>query len=855
MIPISLSVEGFLSYQEPVEIDFTGFELACVTGENGAGKSSLLDGITWALFGRARKHDESIINLNAPRAVVSLVFSYEGNQYKVTRTNPRGNTSQLELYIRDEANGEARWNTLTERTLRETDQRIIEILRLDYESFINASFFLQGEADQFSQQTPASRKRILSSILGLEIWEEYRGRTAASRRKAESELDRLEGRLAELLAELEQEGERTSQLDALEKKLAAAIQEREKAEGGLESLQQILAAINEQDRLVEASAQELAGLEAELLQIREKLDQRQAEGQAYQEVLGRAPEIQERCLAWEEAQASLAAWEEVAEKYRESEIKRQEPLMQITAEKARLLQQISSLEARRQELEASLERIPGLTDRLAASRQGIGQAEADIKKRDEKKEQLDLARQGQADARAENPRLFKEMKILEKRIEELEETEGAACPLCGQELPEGERLALIQSLKEEGKELGDRYRDNQATLKEADQVVQGLQKEITGLSLAESGLRAHQAEADKIDNQLQAIAADQQSWQESHQKDLEALRRTLEEETYAPQARQALAAINAELKDIGYDAAEHDRVRDLSSQGAAIQEEKTGLERAEAALKPLKREIDDLEGRLAAAEKGRQARAAALEESRHSLEAARKSAPDTKEAEGELFDLKEKENILQREVGAAQQKVAVLEGHKDRLGELEEKRDGLARRIKTYRQLEAAFGKDGVPALLIEQALPQIETQANQILERLSGGNMSVRFITQREYKASSRDDLKETLEIEIQDQSGVRDYEMYSGGESFRIDFAIRLALSHILAQRAGARLQTLVIDEGFGSQDTLGRQRLIEAINLVKDDFEKILVITHVDEIKDAFSTRLLVEKTDRGSQVTLV
>jgi exonuclease SbcC len=127
--------------------------------------------------------------------------------------------------------------------------------------------------------------------------------------------------------------------------------------------------------------------------------------------------------------------------------------------------------------------------------------------------------------------------------------------------------------------------------------------------------------------------------------------------------------------------------------------------------------------------------------------------------------------------------------------------------------------------------------------------------VTQREYKDSKREDLKETLDIQIRDQSGYRDYEMYSGGESFRINFAIRLALSHVLAQRAGARLQTLVIDEGFGSQDTVGRQRLIEAINLIRDDFEKILVITHVEQIKDAFSTQLLVEKTPQGSQVTLV
>lgn len=848
-------MEGFLSYQELVEIDFTSFELACVTGENGAGKSSLLDAITWALFGRARKHDESIINLNSSQAAVSLVFSYEGNDYKVTRTNPRGNTSQLDLYIRDDAHEKISWNTLTERTLRETDQKIVEILRLDYESFVNASFFLQGEADQFTQQTPASRKRILSRILGLEVWEEYRNRALISRRGAESELDRLEGRIAELLAELDEEEDRKNQLLSLEKKLDAATKEREEGERQLEILQEALTSLKEQDQQVDAAAKDLEKLKGQITQIEEKLAQRAAEGEAYRGILGRAEEIQESFLAWEKAQTSLAEWEGIAEKFRESEIKRQDPLMQIAAEKARLLQQIASLETRREELETNLDRIPGLTQRLEQIREEIHRAEEEIKIRDEKKEELEVARQGQSDARAENPRLFKEMKVLEKRINELEETEGADCPLCGQELPELERLTLIQSLKEEGKDLGDRYRENQSTLKEADRVVTDLQKEITVLSLAENNLRKHQAEADKIENQLQSIEKDQKSWQGTHEKVLEKLQRTLQKENYAPQARQALKMIDAELKSIGYDAAEHDRIRELSSQGVAIQAKKAELDRAEAALKPLNREIDDLKGRLAQAEKERQIRESALEESRQILEKARNQAPDTREAERGLLDLKEKENILQREVGAAQQKVAVLEGQKERRGELEKKRGELTRYVKAYRQLEGAFGKDGVPALLIEQALPEIETRTNQILERLSGGGMSVRFITQREYRASSREDKKETLEIQIQDQSGVRDYEMYSGGESFRIDFAIRLALSHILAQRAGARLQTLVIDEGFGSQDTLGRQRLIEAINLVKDDFKKILVITHVDEIKEAFSVQLLVEKTPRGSQVTLV
>ena len=128
-------------------------------------------------------------------------------------------------------------------------------------------------------------------------------------------------------------------------------------------------------------------------------------------------------------------------------------------------------------------------------------------------------------------------------------------------------------------------------------------------------------------------------------------------------------------------------------------------------------------------------------------------------------------------------------------------------------------------------------------------------FPLQVKYKNEKRSDLRETLEIQVSDGAGVRDYEMYSGGEAFRVNFALRLALSEVLAQRKGARLQMLVIDEGFGSQDALGRQRLIQAINAVKNDFAKILVITHLEELKDAFPNRIEVEKTPRGSSVRVI
>ena len=237
------------------------------------------------------------------------------------------------------------------------------------------------------------------------------------------------------------------------------------------------------------------------------------------------------------------------------------------------------------------------------------------------------------------------------------------------------------------------------------------------------------------------------------------------------------------------------------------------------------------------------------------LRTAEAQSPNLDIAERELFKLREDENKVRSELGGAQQRVDILKTQRARKTDFEKEREALQKQIAQHKTLERAFGKDGVPALLIEQALPQIESKANDLLDRLSDGQMSMEFVTQESYKDDKRKDLKETLDIKIKDGAGARDYEMYSGGEAFRVNFAIRLALSEILAQRKGARLQTLVIDEGFGSQDVQGRQRLIEAINLVKNDFAKILVITHLEELKDAFPTRIEIEKTERGSTIRVI
>ena len=153
--------------------------------------------------------------------------------------------------------------------------------------------------------------------------------------------------------------------------------------------------------------------------------------------------------------------------------------------------------------------------------------------------------------------------------------------------------------------------------------------------------------------------------------------------------------------------------------------------------------------------------------------------------------------------------------------------------------------------MLIDTAIPELDEHANELLTRMTDGRMHVKLEMQRPRRGGG---MAETLDIKISDELGTRGYELYSGGEAFRINFALRIALSRLLARRAGAKLQTLVIDEGFGSQDVDGRDRLVDAIKAIQDDFEKILVITHIAELKDVFPVRIEVSKTPAGSVIAL-
>lgn len=220
------------------------------------------------------------------------------------------------------------------------------------------------------------------------------------------------------------------------------------------------------------------------------------------------------------------------------------------------------------------------------------------------------------------------------------------------------------------------------------------------------------------------------------------------------------------------------------------------------------------------------------------------------ELRGRLDQARAEVQILRERRTIAQQELKAVAAGRQMRRRLQGRLDDALHEQSLRNELRIAFGRDGVPGMIIETAIPELEAEANALLARMTDGRMRIGFNTQRETLAGAA---VETLDISIADSLGARDYEMYSGGEAFRINFAIRIALSKLLARRAGAHLRTLFIDEGFGSQDAEGRAGLVDAINKIQADFDLILVITHIDELRDSFPARLLVEKTADGSTVS--
>ena len=231
---------------------------------------------------------------------------------------------------------------------------------------------------------------------------------------------------------------------------------------------------------------------------------------------------------------------------------------------------------------------------------------------------------------------------------------------------------------------------------------------------------------------LQSVARE---WDATRKKRLKEVDKFLDGGKYAVDEQKQLAKLDKELAKLGYDASAHDETREKESELRSVNEEFSSLKAASEVSKQIEGEISSLRSEI----KNRISEIENLETqyqtAKGNLESAEAEAPNLDAAERELFRLREEENKARSELGGAQQRVDVLSTQRTRKARFESEREELLKHIAQHKTLERAFGKDGVPALLIEQALPQIEAKANDMLDRLSDGQMSIRFVTQAEYK------------------------------------------------------------------------------------------------------------------------
>jgi exonuclease SbcC len=321
--------------------------------------------------------------------------------------------------------------------------------------------------------------------------------------------------------------------------------------------------------------------------------------------------------------------------------------------------------------------------------------------------------------------------------------------------------------------------------------------------------------------------------------------------------------LDQRLAEVGYDLEQHDRLRLNLRQAQSWQLRYQELQQAQQRYPGLHRRAIELAQALQERQQHRQIAQAQVQALGQQLEQMPDYEPQIRAIEQRL---QERRSHLDQQIVALgrlqqqQQQRATLAGQAAELGAQVQT---VQRQWRVYQELAQAFGKNGIQTLMIENVLPQLEAETNQILSRLSANQLHVQFVTQRVHrrdlargakpKASAMKPI-ETLDILIADTRGTRPYETYSGGEAFRVNFAIRLALSRLLAQRSGTALQLLIIDEGFGTQDAEGCDRLIAAINAIAADFACILTVTHVSHFKEAFQSRIEVYKTQDGSHFSL-
>lgn len=851
MIPKKLRIKDFLSYgAEEQELDFDSFQLAVLTGENGAGKSSLMEAIPFCIWGEGRDSRQEIPRKGAKEACVQLEFEMQNNIYRITRILRlvRETTNQtLEFAIYDRSINDFR--PLTCERITDTEDEIQKRIGISHDTFINSVFFAQGKADLFIKNKPKERRKVLGEILGLSRYEalsEKAKKFAKDTRKnlefnrtrislLESDVASLPELCAQHQAKHSEEQDAKNKLDAINASLLAIdsdLQAFQKKQNELAiltaELTSLVEQLNQEKKQIQVKHTEISAIELhlqtrdELLETQRHLEAIKAEVQSLEHLQSRAQTLKEQIASIESDYKTKRAKLEAEKKSAQEQLFKLNQM--IAQRKQRVERKAQFLEAHREvktkivALKKACARLPEIESLRDATKTKISDLKSAI-----------ASAEQQMSAISEKGKTVKEL--------------SNECPLCKSSIDEARKTHIVETYRNE-------YRAHQTNKKNNEDKLQTLQQELLQKEQEIASLKQKEQELQQCLNDLNKITAEMALLEEVERelKQLESDKVIQEaKRTEAELGLQSLAntasqieTLNAKLSEIGYDPAAHEQKKRALKEFEFVPAELAKLDSEAKRREMLLQEISQHRKNSELLEQKQVAKEQACNILRQDLQGKaiveqqkQSSLKEKQHCENRLMSLSAERQALEKLIAEKKEKESLIRKLQEEIAPEMEK-------LELYEDLTKAYSVEGVQALLLEKAIPEIERLANELLAQLTNNLFSLSFQTEQEKTGA------QTLQVIISDaNANTRPYETFSGGERFRIDFSLRLALSKYLATISGTPIKMLIIDEGFGTQDQIGIDAMIEAINQVSNDFEKLILITHLEEMKDAFPTRIVVKK----------
>jgi len=835
-------------------LQFNGIHTVSICGSNGHGKSALIDAITWAVWGQTRaRRDDDIIHSGETEVAVEFDFAVGEQVYRILRRHslPKSRRASGQTILEFQIATADGFKPITGNTISLTQQKIIDTLHMDYVTFTNSAYLRQGHADEFTTANPAKRKQVLSSILGLSIYDGFEARARELARQRQNEKELLQSNIKDILEELAHKPSYEAELQEAESGLARVSSTLREQETRVNDLRRQKESLETRKWQLDQLEQHISQQTRILAQWNEQLRQQQSRIKEYEDLLNQQESIETAYIRLIKARKEN---DELDRKFHQSvtlERRKTQLDAKIREASQSLLTEHALVQSRIGQLENTSSKLPGLKDELQQSRhrlQHLSEEEEVLQQKTANSQELRIRIHSLETGKVQ---LEKDINDITEKLHLLLTEHGARCPLCETELGI-DRVRLIEDKFTIDKEQkAGSLLSTENGLTESRKSLKSIEDEIVQL---EKRLKQERATLQgKVSLLAQQTAEAEQASQQLEQErgNLAIIEERLAVKDFATGEQALLAEIEAEIAGLDYDPGHHEQVRLQLSDLGQYEEPKRKLDEARAQIDPERQAVARAEEARKEINLSLEADNRQKQELLHELTLLPEVLENLTRAENEYNALSTQQEQAQQVIGGIRVKLEYCHELESRKKEREKLLSQAGTEEDIYRELAEAFGKKGIQALLIETALPEIENEANRLLSRMTENRMHVKIDTQRETK---KGDTIETLDINIADELGTRNYEMFSGGEAFRINFSIRIALSRLLARRAGAPLPTLIIDEGFGTQDSTGIERLRDAINSIQDDFEKIIVITHIDELRDAFPTRIDVTKTPEGSVISL-